>query len=114
MIERPIGPSRNAAASATSSGSSSCFLARGASNTSSSTRPRDPVRRRLGGDLRLDQRRPHVARTERGDGDPAPCPSRASTLTSPSTPCFAATYPALNGEADKAVHRGDDQEPAVT
>jgi hypothetical protein len=30
---------------------------------------------------------------------PASAPSRASTFTSPSTPCFAATYPALNGDA---------------
>ena len=59
----------------------------------------DPVRTGLVGDLLLDERGPHVARADGARTDPDRRPSSASVFTRPSTPCFAETYPALNGEA---------------
>ena len=111
---RPPGPSRKAAVSATSSGSSIRLTACGASSTSSSTRSaRDSRGCRLGLELRLDDRGPHVARADRRGGDPALGALEREHLDEAEQPVLRRDVAGLEGGRDEAVHGCDRQEATV-
>ncbi len=100
--ERPPGPRRKAATSATSSGSSSRLSACGSRITSrsasSSEIPRLSAAAVTWSATRGVRTKPGQSATARM---PSAAPSSARDLTRPTAPCFAATYPALKGEATR-------------
>ncbi len=74
---------------------------------------RDARRLRLRFDLRLDDRRPHVAGTDRRRTDPVLGTLEREHLDQPEQAVLGGDVPRLVGRSDQAVHRRDGEEASV-
>ena len=113
-MPRPDGPSRKATTSATSDGLEQPLDRLPLEDhVLEHALLRQPVRRGLGGDLRLDERRAHVGRADGGGADPDRRPFERQRLHEPEHAVLRRDVAGLERRRGQRVRGGDHADPPV-